>query len=145
MLGSKLIYVSKRGHWILLLLNRKRKLVTERDGVHDQLVYMWLNPKAQHPQRYFIRCQHRSESYQMFARPHRSPSNSCKTWHFWKKSVPWFNIKMSSYHYRKSHCGEKTVLRQSYLHHEIFDTGKMATLFWIRALVLLRARCGRYQ
>ena len=24
---------------------------------------------------------------------------------------PWFNIKMSSYWYRKSHCGDKTVVR----------------------------------
>ena len=27
---------------------------------------------------------------------------------------PWFNIKMSSYQYRKSHCGDKTVVRSSY-------------------------------
>ena len=26
------------------------------------------------------------------------------------------NIKMSSYQYRKSHCGDKTILRPSYLH-----------------------------
>ena len=29
---------------------------------------------------------------------------------------PWFNIKMSSYQYRKSCCGYKTVVRSSYLH-----------------------------
>ena len=28
---------------------------------------------------------------------------------------PWFSIKMSSYQYRKSHCGDKTILRPSYL------------------------------
>ena len=26
------------------------------------------------------------------------------------RSGPWFNIKMSSYPYRKSHCGDKTIL-----------------------------------
>ena len=29
---------------------------------------------------------------------------------------PWFNIKMSSYQYGKSHFGDKTVVRSSYLH-----------------------------
>ena len=47
---------------------------------------------------------------------------------------PWFNIKMSSYQYRKSHCGDKTVVRSSYLHKGISYTGKMASLYWIRAL-----------
>ena len=47
---------------------------------------------------------------------------------------PWFNKKMSSYQYRKSHCGDKTILRPSYLHNGISDTGKMASLYWIRAL-----------
>ena len=44
---------------------------------------------------------------------------------------PWFNIKMSSYQYRKSHCGDKTVVRSSYLHNGISYTGKMASLYWI--------------
>ena len=49
--------------------------------------------------------------------------------------VPWprFNIKMPSYRYRKSHCGDKTVVRSSYLHNGISYTGKMASLYWIRA------------
>ena len=46
---------------------------------------------------------------------------------------PWFNIKMSSYQYRKSHCGDKTVVKSSYLHNGIFYTGKMSSLYWIRA------------
>ena len=46
----------------------------------------------------------------------------------------WFNIKMSSYQYRKSHCGDKTVVRSSYLYNEISYTGKMSSLYWIRAL-----------
>ena len=46
---------------------------------------------------------------------------------------PWFNIKMSFYQYRKSHCGYKTVLRSSYLHNGISCNGKTASLYWIRA------------
>ena len=45
----------------------------------------------------------------------------------------WINIKMPSYQYRKSHCGDKTILRPSYLHNGISYTGKMTSLYWIRA------------
>ena len=48
----------------------------------------------------------------------------------------WLNIKMSSNQYRKTHCGDKTILRPSYLHNGISYTGKMISLYWIRALVL---------
>ena len=48
----------------------------------------------------------------------------------------WINIKMSSYQYRKSHCGDKTILRPSYLHNGISYTDKMTSLYWIRALVI---------
>ena len=41
---------------------------------------------------------------------------------------------MSSYRYRKSHCGDKTVVRSSYLHNGISYTGKMTSFYWIRAL-----------
>ena len=50
-------------------------------------------------------------------------------------SGTWFNKKMSSYQYRKSHCGDKTVVRSSYLHNGISYTGKTTSLYWIRALV----------
>ena len=39
---------------------------------------------------------------------------------------PWFNIKTSSNQYRKSHCGDKTIWRPSYLHNGITYTGKTA-------------------
>ena len=52
-------------------------------------------------------------------------------------SGPWFNIKMPSYQYRKSHCGDKTILRPSYLHNGISYTGKMTSLYWIRAKVTI--------
>ena len=52
--------------------------------------------------------------------------------HWWRKEPgPWFNIKMSPYQYRKSHCGDKTVVRSSYLHNGISYTGKMTSLYWI--------------
>ena len=47
-----------------------------------------------------------------------------------------FNIKMTSYQYKKSHCGDKTILRPSYLHNGISYTRKMTSLYWIRALVI---------
>ena len=47
------------------------------------------------------------------------------------KPGPWFNIKMPSYQYRKFHCGDKTVVRSSYLHNGISYIGKLATLYWI--------------
>ena len=43
----------------------------------------------------------------------------------------WINIKMSSYQYRKSHCGDETILRPSYLHNGISYTGKTTSLYWI--------------
>ena len=46
-----------------------------------------------------------------------------------QSSGGWFNIKMSSYQYRKSHCGDKTVVRSSYLHNGISYTGKMSSLY----------------
>ena len=48
----------------------------------------------------------------------------------------WFNIKMLSYQYRKSHCGDKTVVRSSYLHNGISYTGKMSSLYWIGAQIV---------
>ena len=40
------------------------------------------------------------------------------------------------YIYSKSHCGDKTILRPSYLHNGISYTGKMTSLNWIGAQVL---------
>ena len=39
-----------------------------------------------------------------------------------------------SYQYMKSHCGDKTVVRSSYLHNGVFYTGKTASLYWIGPL-----------
>ena len=43
-----------------------------------------------------------------------------------------------SYQYKKSHCGAKTILRPSYLHNGISYTGKTTSLYWIKALDILR-------
>ena len=56
-------------------------------------------------------------------------------WRIYAYPGGWFNIKKSSYQYRKSHCGDKTVVRSSYLHNGISYTGKMTSLYWIRAWV----------
>ena len=47
---------------------------------------------------------------------------------------------MTSYQYRKSHCGDKTILRPSYLHNEISYTDKTTSLYWIRAQII---HCSR--
>ena len=52
---------------------------------------------------------------------------------------PQFNIKTISYQYRKSHCGDKTILRPSYLHNGISYTGKTTSLYWIRAQIIIKA------
>ena len=44
---------------------------------------------------------------------------------------------MPSYQYRKSHCGDKTILWPSYLHNGISYTGKMTYLYWMRALFII--------
>ena len=43
---------------------------------------------------------------------------------------------MLFYPYRKSHCGDKTIVRSSYLHNANSYTGKMAYLYWISPLRL---------
>ena len=47
---------------------------------------------------------------------------------------PWFNIRMSSYRYRISHSGDKTVVRPSFLHDGISYTGKTTSLHWFSPL-----------
>ena len=42
---------------------------------------------------------------------------------------------LSSYQYKKSNCGDKTILRLSYLHNGISYTGKTTSLYWIGAWV----------
>ena len=73
-----------------------------------------------------------------------TPRCWCSTFHargsqsalnFWtcrihpRNARPWFNIKMLSDHYRKSHCGDKTVVRSSYLDNGVSYTGKMTSLW----------------
>ena len=45
---------------------------------------------------------------------------------------PWFNIKMSSYQCRKFHCGDKTVVKSSYLRNGISFTDRTTSLHYIR-------------
>ena len=52
-----------------------------------------------------------------------------------RRAGPWFNIKMTSYQYRKSHCGDKMILRPSYLQNGTSYTTTMTSLYWIRAQV----------
>ena len=71
--------------------------------------------------------------------------SSQENWVSWRHTNSWHNCKMlplcpgSSlklkiicYQFRKSHGGNKTILRPSYLHNGISYTGKMTFLYWIR-------------
>ena len=59
----------------------------------------------------------------------------------WKTGArPRFNIKMLSYQNRKYHCGDKTVVRSSYLHIGISYTGETVSLYWIVARVILHSQ-----
>ena len=56
----------------------------------------------------------------------------------WKQGPGgWCNMQMPSCQYRNSHCGDKTILRPSYLHNGFSYTCKMTSLHWIRALFIL--------
>ena len=44
---------------------------------------------------------------------------------------------MLPYYYRKSHCGDKTVVRSSYLNNASSYSGKMSSLYWFRPLVAI--------
>ena len=64
------------------------------------------------------------------------PQSVSYYWDIWPGT--WFNIKMSPYQYRKSHCGDKTVIRASYLHNGISYTGKMTSSYWFDPLQLIQ-------
>ena len=75
----------------------------------------------------------------LFFRAHwKSPFTA---WMAGKCPGPRFNIKMTSYQYRKSHCGDKTILRLSYLHNGISYTGKTTSLYWIGAQKAVQGDC----
>ena len=53
---------------------------------------------------------------------------------------------MSSYQYRKSHCGDETIWQMSYLHSGFSYAGKITSLYWIRAtkaFAFWRSRCSK--
>ena len=64
---------------------------------------------------------------------------------WWQRLGPRFNIKMTSYQYRKSHCGDKTILQPSYLQNGISYTIKTTSLYSIGALGILRSQYRGYR
>ena len=54
---------------------------------------------------------------------------NCRTFIFLtcRPAGPWFNLKMSSYQYRISYCGDKLIVWLSDLHNRISCTGKMTS------------------
>ena len=54
----------------------------------------------------------------------------CQLWLILLETAPRFIIKMSC-QYRKSHCGDKAVVRSDYIHNINSHTSKMASLYLI--------------
>ena len=111
-------------------------MVRSTDGIsfgHFDIFYMLLSTTGANQLDY--------QSYDSYIFRYYNKKMSRITWSRFNFSQPggWFNIKMASNQYRKSHCGDKTILRPSYLHNRISYTGKMASLYWIGALIILRA------
>ena len=67
-----------------------------------------------------------------------SPDSVSEVWRQARAMLtePWFNFKMSSYQYRKSHCGVKSILPSSYLYNRISYTYRTTSLYWIGVQVL---------
>ena len=87
----------------------------------------------QHWSRYYFMCR-------KVSRKHSIIFTFTAIYRHWNWTGGRINIKMSSYQYKKSHCGDKTILRPSYLHIEISYTGKMLSSYWIGAQVVIRLR-----
>ena len=60
----------------------------------------------------------------------------CVTWPQWVKDQGRIQYKDAFYHYSKYPCGDKMVVRSSYLNDGISYTGKMTSLYWIKALAV---------
>ena len=75
-----------------------------------------------------------NERYEIWNSVDRTVSHNLLRQTTKKTSWPWFNIKISSYQYRKSHCWDKKVIRSSYLHNGISYTSKRASLYWFSPL-----------
>ena len=122
------------------LIVRSHELLEPRDLVSNSSHHsdIWQGPRQQDYQKYPLSFRAIVQIWAWaFVRSHvdtlsemvgTEPAN-----HFGIISGDWFSIKMSSYQYRKSHCGDKTVVRSSYLHNWISYTGKMSSLYWIGA------------
>ena len=78
------------------------------------------------------RADNKARNYSSFSVTWSALKCASKTTEKTTRSGLWFNIKMPSYQNRKSHRGDKTILRPSYLHIGISYTGKMTSLYWIR-------------
>ena len=66
-------------------------------------------------------------------------------WNLLSGGGGWFNIEMLSYQYRKSHCGDKTILRPSYIHNGTSYTGKTTSLYWISPRVSIETTPRQFE
>ena len=136
--------------WFPILVRRHYYIVLSRTPISENAYFYWNGPQGSiniiYPRALWVSIKRHTESaglcqalvllgpkYVALGVAWNSPSKAARS-EFKKNRGPRFNIKMSSYQYRKSHCGDKTVVRPSYLHNGISYTGKTTSLYWIRAL-----------
>ena len=107
-----------------IMVASKRDMEQWKYQLLENVIYFW---KGMNVQLWVLskRCYLLPSLYQM----HQSASEENTL-----RSGAWFNIKMLSYQCRKSHSRDKTVVRSSYLHDEIFFTGKMESWYWSKSL-----------
>ena len=90
------------------------------EDIFQYIIFIWLNLMPLSSEPMFQSADHYQGAESMPFRP-----------------GPRFNIKMSSYQCRKSHSGDETILRPSYLHNGISYTGKTTSLYSIGAQCFL--------
>ena len=123
--------------WVKTRQNCKKS----HERYHSVVMWHWLCTNGVEATKCRVFIAHFSIYSTSRCRCHAGTDNSETPWsHSSNQPGGWFNIKMLSYQYRKSHCGDKTILRPSYLHNGISYTGKTTSLYWIRAQVVRTVR-----
>ena len=123
-----------------------RMLIKSCDGTYPQLRKKYLQPVLVICSKQILchldktKSRHTHGPFSAYGRARSQPRREAADLYFfidrdfssrWKTNPGrWFNIKMPSYQYRKSHCAYKTIIRSSYLYNGNSSTGKVASLYW---------------
>ena len=111
-------------HCVCSLCKKSGKYSTKMKTPQHRDIYIFVHLKltncVEHDHRAFHKCRGVRMIKIWHALPQRPPTGA-----------QWFNIKMTFYQYRKSHCRDDTVTRSFDLHNKISYAGKMSSLYWI--------------